>query len=245
MIKFSLPGMLTVTLLLAAQSSFAGLNLSQVKQCISNEMDLVRVVHPLKAEYLRLEREGSVAELISMMKEDSEEIDSMSATELNGSQMAALTKELGQLKSVLDDANSCADARKAMLDFATVYEKKPLLSMNVFFEPQDHSAAELNEWNSEAKEQLKLAGYTKALSSISANGQPALTILLVSGETTSVLNEQFVLERDTTMRSALKAVVGDDAPAQVLEMRLAEKMRKESLKRLTDLLNSASQFVAR
>jgi uncharacterized lipoprotein YbaY len=245
MIKFSLPSMLTVTILLAGQASFAGLNLAQVKQCISNEMDVVRIVHPLKAEYLRQEREGSVTELISMMKENSEEIDSMSATELNGSQMSALTKELGQLKAVLEDSNSCADARKAMLDFANVYEKKPLLSMNVFFEPQDHSESELNEWNSEAKEQLKLAGYTKALSSISANGQPALTILLVSGETTSVLNEQFVLPRDTTMKSALKAIVGDDAPAQVLEMRLAEKMRKESLKRMTGILNAASQFIAR
>lgn len=243
MFKFSLRNAVTVSILLIGQSSFASLKLSEIKKCISNEMDVVRVVHPLKAEYLRAEREGSVTELINMLKEDSEDLDMLSEAEASSARGAALTKEISEIEDVLENSKSCADARKAMLKFANIYEKKPLLSLSVFFEKEARGDSELEQWNSEARESLKNAGYTKALSNFEASRHPALALLLASGETTSVLDEQFSLERDETMKSALKAIVGDDASADVLEARLAEKMRKESLIRMAAVSNAANELV--
>jgi hypothetical protein len=243
MFKQSIRGALTVSILLIGQASFAGLKLSDVKKCISNEMDLVRVVHPLKAEYLRSERDGSVTELINMLKEDSEDLDTLTEAEAASSRGRALTKEIGEIEDVLENSKSCGDARKAMLKFANIYEKKPLLSLSVFFEKEARDEAELQQWNSEAREALKPAGYTKALATFEASRHPALALLLASGETTSVLDEQFALERDETMKSALKAIVGDDASADVLEERLAEKMRKESLTRMSAISNAANQLI--
>ncbi|WP_413559280.1 hypothetical protein [Bdellovibrio sp. HCB209] len=245
MLKQSIRGVLTLSILLASQASFAGLSLKQVEECISNEMELVRVVPPLKAEFLHLERQGSVAEIINMLKSNSEDLEMLDAKELAGSHGKALQKEIGELNAVLEESKTCQEARTSMLKFANVYDKRPLLSLSVFFEKDEHNVSELAEWNAGAKESLKAAGYSKALASFNAEQQPGLSLLLVSGETTSVLNEQFVLGRDNTMRSALIAIVGDDAPAGVLERRLAEKMRKESLKKMEDTLRSAREFVRR
>lgn len=245
MFKYTLRGALTFSILLASQSSFAGLSLKQVEECISNEMDLVRVVEPLKAEFIHLERQGSVTEIINMLKSNSEDLETLSAKELAGSHGKALQKEISELNAVLEEAKTCEQARHSMLSFANVYDKRPLLSLSVFFEKDEHSASELAEWDAGAKESLKMAGYTKALASFRADHQPALSLLLVSGETTSVLDEQFTLGRDSTMKSALIAIVGDDAPAQVLERRLAEKMRKEALQKMETTLRSAREFVRR
>ncbi|QLY25560.1 hypothetical protein [Bdellovibrio sp. KM01] len=239
----SLRGAITVSILLIGQTSFASLKLSEIKNCISNEMDVVRVVHPLKAEYLRAEREGSVTELINMLKENTEDLDLLSEAEASSARGKALTKEIGEIEDVLENSKSCVDARKSMLKFANIYEKKPLLSLSVFFEKDNHGDTELSQWNAEAKESLKNAGYSKALANFEASRHPALALLLASGETTSVLDEQFMLERDDTMRAALKAIVGDDASADILEERLAEKMRKESLNRMSAISAAANEFV--
>ncbi len=243
MFKHSLRGALAVSILFVGQASFAGLKLSEVKTCISNEMDVVRVIHPLKAEYLRNEKEGSVTELINMLKEDSEGLEMLSEHEISSSRGKALNKEISEIKDVLADSDSCEQARKAMLKFANIYEKKPLLSLSVFFENQ--ADPELQQWNSESKEALKLAGYTKALANFSAAKHPAMALLLTSGETTSVLDEQFSLDRDDTMKSALKAIVGDDASADILEERLAAKMRKESLARMSAVSATAGELVSK
>ncbi|WP_413576485.1 hypothetical protein ACLVWU_00415 [Bdellovibrio sp. HCB290] len=242
---FSLRGALTVSLLLVGQNSFASLTAAQIKECISNEMNVVQVIHPLKAEYLRLEREGSVAELIDILRSNSEELDALTSEELVGSEAKALTSEIAEVKSVLEGANSCSDVRKATLGFINMYDKKPLLSLNVFFESDEKLSAEKQEWKSEALSSLKRAGYIKAAKSLSVSSHPALTLLAVSGETTSVLNEQFELPYDDTMKSAFKAIVGDDASAQVLESRLAEKIRKEAVARMSKILSAVDQLVSR
>ncbi|WP_413585924.1 hypothetical protein [Bdellovibrio sp. HCB274] len=242
---FSLRGALTVSLLLVGQSSFASLTADQIKQCISNEMDVVRVIHPLKAEYLRLEREGSVAELMDILRSNSEELSTMTDAELLGSEANALATEVAEVNSVLESSNSCVDARKAALGFIAMYDKKPLLSLDVFFDSGSGLASEAAEWKSEALHSLRAAGYTKAASTLTVTAQPALTLLAVSGETTSVLNEQFILPYDETMKSAFKAIVGEDASAKVLESRLSEKIRKEALTRMTRILNSVDKLVSR
>ncbi|WP_413292041.1 hypothetical protein ACLSU7_11530 [Bdellovibrio sp. HCB185ZH] len=243
MFKQSIRGAVTVSLLLIGQASFASLKLSEIKKCISNEMDVVRVVHPLKAEYLRAERDGSVTELINMLKEDTEDLDMLTEAEAASTRGKALTKEIGEIEDVLEQSKSCADARKAMLKFANIYEKKPLLSLSVFFEKGVHGDSELQQWNAEARESLKNAGYIKALANFEASRHPALALLLASGETTSVLDEQFMLERDETMKSALKAIVGEDASADILEERLAEKMRKESVARMSAVSAAANELI--
>ncbi|WP_413583099.1 hypothetical protein [Bdellovibrio sp. HCB288] len=243
--NFSIRGVLTVSLLLIGQNSFAKISADQIKQCIANEMSVVQVIHPLKAEFLRLERQGSVAELIDILRSNSESLKALSSAELKSAEGQSLSREIADVKSVLANADSCESARKAALNFLNVYDKKPLLSLNVFFENDQGLNAETEEWKSEALKALKTAGYNKAAATLEITQQPALTLLAVSGETTSVLSEQFSLPYDDTMKSALKAIVGNDASANILEERLAEKIRNESLTRMSKILGSVDQLVSR
>ncbi|MBO9668317.1 MAG: hypothetical protein J7501_16065 [Bdellovibrio sp.] len=231
-----------LSLIMASSASFAsGLNLQAVQSCIQQEQEMVVKVHPMKARFIMEEREGSVADLVMMMKENREVAKTLTVSEK--SRAAVLNHEFTQMKTLLESSNDCAEARKASFKFVKDNEKISVIGNAVFFEVNDKNADELVQWTTEAKKSLRDAGYSKAEATLDAVKHPAMTILLASGETTSVLDQQFAFDRDTTMRTALRTMVGHDAPATVLEDRLVAKMRKEMLAKMDSISKAAKEMI--
>lgn len=189
-------------------SQAAGLNEIQIQNCLHQEQSLYSTQHPLKAQYLLQEVEGSVRDLILMT--------------------ASHKEHTSAAQEILKTSNSCAEARTRALTFAKAQDLAALPLLQALVDTKKSDMEELKLWDAEARKALKEATYVQAESTFQADRHPSLALFMASGETTSILEGRFEFAADSTMKTSLETLAGADGNADLLEARLSERIRTEA-----------------
>lgn len=189
-------------------SQAAGLDVSQIQNCLHQEQSLYSSQHPLKAQYLLQEVEGSVRDLILTT--------------------ASHQEHIAAVQEILKTSDSCAEARTRALSFAKAKDLAALPMLQALVDSKKSDMEELKLWDAEARKALKEASYTQAESTFQADRHPSLALFMASGETTSILEGSFEFAADSTMKTSLETLAGADGNADLLEARLSERIRAEA-----------------
>lgn len=197
-------------------SQAAGLDVSQLQNCLHQEQSLYSSQHPLKAQYLLQEVEGSVRDLILTASSHKE--------------------HTAAVQEILRTSASCAEARTRALSFSKTQDLAALPMLQALVDTKKSNLEELKLWDAEARKALKEATYVQAESSFQEDRHPSLALFMASGETTSILESQFELAADSTMKTALAALAGADSNADLLEARLSERIRAEAEQKMEKAL---------
>ncbi|WP_374033469.1 hypothetical protein ACES2I_11950 [Bdellovibrio bacteriovorus] len=189
-------------------SQAAGLDVSQIQNCLHQEQSLYSSQHPLKAQYLLQEVEGSVRDLILTT--------------------ASHKEHIATVQEILKTSGSCAEARTRALSFAKAKDLAALPMLQALVDTKKSDMEELKLWDAEARKALKQASYIQAESTFQADRHPSLALFMASGETTSILEGSFEFAADSTMKTSLETLAGADGNADLLEARLSERIRAEA-----------------